>query len=143
MLGILAIGLIKISVSFLYQHIFDKRSFRIVINVWIVILSLWVVAFLLATLLQCGKVRYLISKSPQDEVDHCGSAIPAGYGMVGSDVATDLITLVLPIPMVRLAGSSTCVQVTHCRCRFGASRCPLPGKLHWQRCSWLDFCKYQ
>lgn len=40
--------------------------------------------------------------SPQEYADHCWNAFPVGYGMVMSDAATHLITLILPIPMARL-----------------------------------------
>ncbi len=38
--------------------------------------------------------------TPQEYMDQCGSAISSGYAMVASDIATDLITLIIPIPVV-------------------------------------------
>ena len=63
-------------------------------------LVLWTAAFVIAGLAECGSHLLALFGTPQAYLDHCGSAIPTGWAMVGSDVATDVITLILPIPMV-------------------------------------------
>lgn len=55
---------------------------------------------MIAGLAECGSHLLALFGTPQAYLDHCGSAIPTGWAMVGSDVATDVITLILPIPMV-------------------------------------------
>ena len=60
----------------------------------------WTASFVVAGLAECGSHLKAIFGTPQDYLERCGHAIPTGWAMVGSDVATDLITLVIPIPMV-------------------------------------------
>jgi len=100
LLGILTLGLIKLSVCLLYWQLFARVVFRRFLMVWIIILVGWTLAFVLSGLLECGSHLNAIFGTPKDYLDHCGSAIPSGWAMVGSDVATDFITLVIPIPVV-------------------------------------------
>lgn len=38
--------------------------------------------------------------TPTEYLEHCGSAIRSGYAMVGTDIATEFITLIIPIPVI-------------------------------------------
>ncbi|OTA99108.1 hypothetical protein M426DRAFT_95697 [Hypoxylon sp. CI-4A] len=100
LLGITALGLVKLSACFLYWHLFAKVMFRRFLIVWMVIIVAWATSFVLAGLLECGSHLTAIFGAPQEYLDHCGSAIPSGWAMVGSDMATDLITLIIPIPAI-------------------------------------------
>lgn len=110
LLGILALGLIKTSVSLLYWHLFAKVKFRRFLIVWIIILIVWTTSFVLAGLLECGSHLKALFSTPQEYLHRCGSAIPSGYAYVGSDIATDFITLVIPLPVVSVC-SSTCYRI--------------------------------
>ena len=74
--------------------------FRRVLIVWIVILLAWTLSFVIAGLAECGHHLKALFSTPQSYLKNCGSAIPTGWAMVGSDIATDVITLIFPIPMV-------------------------------------------
>ncbi|KAF2709231.1 hypothetical protein K504DRAFT_406182 [Pleomassaria siparia CBS 279.74] len=100
LVGILAIGLIKLSVSLLYWHIFSKVKFRRFLTVWIVFLVLWTTGFIIAELLECGVHPLKIFGSRQDVKDYCPAVHDIGYALAGSDIATDLITLLIPLPLV-------------------------------------------
>jgi len=100
LLGITALGLIKLSICFLYWDIFAKFKFRRFLVIWMIIIGVWATSFVLAGLLECGSHLKALFGHPQEYLDHCGSAITTGWAMVGSDVATDLITLIIPIPVV-------------------------------------------
>ncbi|KAK0672899.1 hypothetical protein QBC41DRAFT_7723 [Cercophora samala] len=100
LIGIVALGLIKLSITFLYWHLFATVMFRRFLICWMVVLVLWIVGFVLAGLLECGTHLTAIFGTPQDYLDHCGAAIPAGYGMVGSDILTDVVTMLIPIPVI-------------------------------------------
>ncbi|KAI1093973.1 hypothetical protein F5B19DRAFT_491014 [Rostrohypoxylon terebratum] len=100
LLGIATLGFIKLSVCFLYWQLFAKVIFRRFLIVWIIIIIVWATSFVLAGLLECGSHLTALFGDPQEYLDHCGSAIPSGWAMVGSDMATDLITLAIPIPAV-------------------------------------------
>jgi len=107
LLGIAALGFIKLSVCFLYWHLFSRVMFRRFLIVWIGIIIVWATSFVLAGLLECGSHLLAIFGEPQEYLDHCGSAIPSGYAMVASDVLTDLITLLIPIPVILSLQMST------------------------------------
>ncbi|KAL9089892.1 MAG: hypothetical protein Q9159_002249 [Coniocarpon cinnabarinum] len=99
--GIPTLGLIKISISFLYRRIFGhKTSFRRVIDIWIVLMILWTVAYEITGLAECGSHLKALFGTPIQYLHRCGSAIPAGYAMVGSSIASDFITLLIPLPMI-------------------------------------------
>ncbi len=100
LLGIAAVGLIKLSVTFLYWHLFAQVKFRRLLIVWMVVTTAWATSFVLSGLLECGSHLTALFGQPQEYLDHCGSAIPSGWAMVGTDIATDLITLLIPIPVV-------------------------------------------
>ncbi|KAI0180667.1 hypothetical protein GGR52DRAFT_521182 [Hypoxylon sp. FL1284] len=100
LLGTAALGFIKLSVTFLYWHLFAQVKFRRFLIVWMVVITAWATAFILAGLLECGSHLSALFGQPQEYLDHCGSAIPSGWALVGSDVGTDLITLLIPVPVV-------------------------------------------
>jgi hypothetical protein len=68
--------------------------------VWMVIIVIWMTSFVLAGLLECGTHLWAVFGTPTEYLQHCGSAVPSGYAMVGTDIATDFITLTIPIPVV-------------------------------------------
>ena len=88
------------SVVLLYRRIFIGSVFNIVTLVWTGVIVLWTVGFIMAGLLECGSHITALFASPGDYARFCGSAILAGRGMVASDVVTDIITLIMPLPMV-------------------------------------------
>lgn len=81
--------------------------FRRFLIVWMVIIVIWATSFVLAGLLECGSHLKALFGEPYEYLHHCGSAIPSGWAMVGSDIATDLITLMIPIPVVMKLQMST------------------------------------
>ncbi|KAK4170120.1 hypothetical protein QBC43DRAFT_679 [Cladorrhinum sp. PSN259] len=100
LIGITALGLVKLSVTFLYWHLFARVMFRRFLIFWMIIVTTWAVAFVMAGLLECGRHLKAIFGEPQEYLDHCGSAMPSGYAMVASDILTDFVTLVIPIPVI-------------------------------------------
>lgn len=96
-------------------------------------LVLWTAAFVIAGLAECGSHLLALFGTPQAYLDHCGSAIPTGWAMVGSDVATDVITLILPIPMVSCPeavaskASSALLTLTSDLVAANASSSQVPG----------------
>lgn len=65
-----------------------------------VVIIIWAASFVLAGLLECGTHLKALFGEPQEYLDHCGAAMPSGYAMIASDILTDLITLLIPIPVV-------------------------------------------
>ncbi|KAF2826768.1 hypothetical protein CC86DRAFT_416502 [Ophiobolus disseminans] len=83
LLGVLALGLIKTSVCFLYWHTFAMVRFRRFLIVEILVIIAWTMAFILAGLLECGKHLKALFGTPDEYLNRCGSAIPS----VGASVA--------------------------------------------------------
>ena len=102
LLGVFATGLIKLSFTFLYYRIFNKPLFRRVFIIWIILLILWTTASCLAGLLVCGSHFMALFDSVAVYNQYCGAALPIGIAIVGSDVGSDLVTIIIPIPMVCL-----------------------------------------
>lgn len=94
-------GLIKLSALFMYRRIFvvNKRSpFGIVTMVMIVICSLWTVGFFLAQIFGCGS-NFSAPFGTLADVSSCNTNMRLDALMI-SDLITDILVWVLPIPMV-------------------------------------------
>ncbi|KAM7206458.1 hypothetical protein V8F20_002807 [Naviculisporaceae sp. PSN 640] len=104
LLGVAGTGCVKLSVCFLYWHLFARVVFRRFLAVWTTIVALWTVGFLITGFFQCGTHLLAVLGTPEDYFTHCKAAVPAGYAMMGSDVLTDFITLIIPIPVIMSLG---------------------------------------
>ncbi|KAF2263330.1 hypothetical protein CC78DRAFT_581612 [Lojkania enalia] len=100
LIGIFAVGIIKLSVSLLYWHIFARVKFRRFLMGWIILVAAWTVGFVLAEIFECGAHPLKIFGTRHDVETYCSHAHDIGYALVGSDVATDLGTLLIPLPLV-------------------------------------------
>jgi hypothetical protein len=101
--GILAIGFIKTSVSFFYLQVFCTQNYRPFIIAWIVIMTLWTISFFTAFLAICGDHGVFSSRIFSDAKNvkkYCGSTRQLDFGVLISGTLSDLLTVLLPIPMV-------------------------------------------
>jgi len=101
-IGIFAVGMVKLSVSLLYYHLFALVRFRYFLLFWIAIIIAWTITFIVAELLECGSHPLMIFRSSMDIAKYCPSIHSIGYALAGSDIGTDLITLLIPVPLVRI-----------------------------------------
>ncbi|KAF1974067.1 hypothetical protein BU23DRAFT_598633 [Bimuria novae-zelandiae CBS 107.79] len=98
---IAGLGLVKLSVVFLYRRIFKVvKPFHLYSIGLIILLSAWAIGFLLANLFQCGTRLWALWKSNAAMLRYCKASAPASYGFVVSDIVTDVLVLVSPIPIV-------------------------------------------
>ncbi|KAL5371989.1 hypothetical protein DPSP01_013835 [Paraphaeosphaeria sporulosa] len=101
--GILAIGFIKTSVSFFYLQIFSVPKYRPYIIAWIVIMTLWTISFFTAFMAICGDHGIFSSRShmnPAVQKRECGSTQMLDFGVLISGTVSDLITVLIPLPMI-------------------------------------------
>lgn len=95
-------GLIKLSTIFLYRRIFmvmKHRRFDIASIVVAAICTLWTIAFFFATIFGCGThVEYAWGSLGQ--IMSCNTNARLD-GMMISDLITDIMVWILPIPVVR------------------------------------------
>lgn len=96
----LAFGVIKISVLLAYRRIFRGKAFNIVSLCMIVICTLLALAFLITSALQCHVRNWSLKYVAWSHRRHCIQAATSWSGYAISDVITDLIILLIPLPLI-------------------------------------------
>ncbi|KAI9660343.1 MAG: hypothetical protein M1821_009693 [Bathelium mastoideum] len=99
----LALGCIKLSFLFFYRRIFNHKgrgnSINIVTLVTIVIVTIWSVGFFLGFMLTCpGHIPAYWNEATRQEL--CWDTKNFLFAYTWSDVCTDLIIILMPIPMI-------------------------------------------
>ncbi|KAI1326099.1 hypothetical protein F5Y16DRAFT_237452 [Xylariaceae sp. FL0255] len=98
--GTLGVGFVKLSTCFLYLHLFGKLRFRPFLIFWTIIITLWTLTFFIFLFAECGLHYEALYQATAEYDKYCKSAIPSGWIQAGTDVGTDLVTLLIPIPVV-------------------------------------------
>ena len=96
----LTFGAIKLSVLFLYQRIFLGKIFRIYSIAMCCIIASWSLAFFFAFAFQCGTHPEYWWTSIETITKYCDNDKWSDLGFAVSDVATDLMVLVTPLPII-------------------------------------------
>lgn len=99
LIQILAVGTIKLSILFLYRRIFRGRGFGIFNWVLIGVVTAWTITFFIAYFAACGIAARL--ETIGDLKTECVNVFALVVAMTASDVAVDLVILILPVPFVR------------------------------------------
>lgn len=98
---ILLLGLVKISVVLLYRRLFRVKSwFRIYSVILIVFLALWTTGFFFAKLFQCGTRMWSFWTISAERDRICKASDPISNWFTISDVATDVVVVLSPIPVL-------------------------------------------
>jgi hypothetical protein len=101
LLGILSIGLIKISVILLYRRIFAiKRFFSIYSSILLVLTATWTLGFLTASIFQCRTHPAAAWTSVKAIRQYCYDTSPATTARALTNVVMDLMIVVSPMPIV-------------------------------------------
>ena len=96
----IAFGLIKISVLLAYRRIFRGRTFNIASLGMITVCTLLAVSFLFTSAFQCHVRNWSLQYLDWSHRHHCIQAEISWSGFAISDVITDLIILLIPVPVV-------------------------------------------
>lgn len=100
-LGILSIGLIKLSVLLLYRRLFNvSRIFNIYSAVLIVLTVLWTIGFLAANIFQCGTYPAAAWTSGKMLLKYCDDISTATTSRAITNVVMDLLIVVSPMPII-------------------------------------------
>ncbi|TRX87975.1 hypothetical protein FHL15_011116 [Xylaria flabelliformis] len=100
-LTVLALGTLKSGVVMFYRRIFVGDRFRKISLAVILFIALWTVAFFFATVLEGnGQNLNLIWKSLVTFIGQCQKYKTIQLAHCASDVTTDLIVLLLPLPSI-------------------------------------------
>lgn len=100
-LSILAIGVIKLSVVFLYRRIFSiSRIFNIYSTFLIGLIITWTLGFLGANIFQCGTHPEAVWTSVSMILKYCDDTVSATAALALSDLIMDLMIVIAPMPIV-------------------------------------------
>jgi len=74
--------------------------FRRLLIVWTTIVVVWLVGAVLGFFFQCGTHFTAPLGSPDEYARYCTHTAAIGYAVVASNMATDLLTVLIPIPVI-------------------------------------------
>ena len=95
-----ALGLLKLSVCLFYRRIFRGRKFNIISWITIGVIVLWMVAFFVTIAAACGKHFEANWGSLAALKQECVDTFRVLLTYTITDVAVDLVLIVMPIPLV-------------------------------------------
>ena len=101
---ILALGIIKLSITLYYRRVFvisRGTLFDWVTKVVSVIVVLWTTAFVFSFIFSCGTHFFANWGSVEEVVKYCGASTNATNAFVVSDLITDITIWCLPWLVVR------------------------------------------
>lgn len=96
----LAFGIIKLSVLWFYRRIFVGRIFNVYSVCACVVVVAWLLSFFFATVFQCRTEPWAYWGSYRQYFAYCDKTDDEGIALVISDLVTDLLVLVTPIPII-------------------------------------------
>lgn len=100
---------VKTSIVFFFRRLFvthKNAAFDIITKATIVIIFLWTLTFVLEIIFACGSHLAANWGSPEAQDLYCSKiGFTSTDGLVGSDLALDVILLVLPIPKASHMGA--------------------------------------
>ena len=102
LMQVLAIGFVKLGCMFLCGRIFREGTRRAVNVLWTCVtgfIGVWTVGFFFALLLACGTHSWWLWDS-LDGKARCASTMILQNAYAVTDVVTDLLVLIFPIPLV-------------------------------------------
>lgn len=133
------LALIKLSVLFLYQRIFNVPMFRKIVKVMISIVGLWTVSSLLLNLLKCGhQIESNFSQTVEDANQHCADMPYLMLAYIISDICVDLLILAQPIPTVGLSRKYSRLKCKNILTLSGVEAKGVEGKTRGDNRDFLD-----
>lgn len=99
---IFALGTMKLSVIYFYRRVFRGRTFDFYSKSMIAIVGVWITAFFLATLFECGTRFGYMWSGTLHESPHCTNSVMYHNAYAISDLITEVLILAMPIPIVRV-----------------------------------------
>ena len=100
---VLAYGFIKLSIIFFVRRIFNVTNgtwFNVFSTALVIIDIVWTLGFFLAFLCGCKTRTWANWSTLEDVTIYCGNGLAAEMALVCSDLIIDILTFILPLPMV-------------------------------------------
>ena len=113
---ITALGLTKLSVIYFCRRVFvvqKKMIFNTVSNILSMLVACWTLGFLFSFAFDCRLHFSANWGSAEDIIRYCGGGQAGEKALAISDLVTDLLVILLPMPMVRLLVSKCFPTVRH------------------------------
>ncbi|KAF4629084.1 hypothetical protein G7Y89_g9066 [Cudoniella acicularis] len=95
-----AFGAIKLSVLLFYRRIFRGKWFNIATWILMVMVVLWTVGFTAVFVFQCKLNLWAAWSTLGDMVQNCVPGIPTAEALTLTDILTDILILLVPIPCI-------------------------------------------
>lgn len=100
-IGILSIGLVRLSVVLLYRRIFTvSRVFNVYTSALLILVVTWITAFLLANIFQCGTHPEAAWTSAKMLYKYCYDTSPATTARLLTNLILDLMILGAPMGII-------------------------------------------
>ncbi len=102
---LIAYGLVKLSITYFLRRLFvvgKSGTFNLVTNAVVILITLWLIAFLGLFIFHCGSNVKNSWGSLATISTTCKYSFTAELGMASSDLILDVLIFVLPFPMVRI-----------------------------------------
>ncbi|KAI0101390.1 hypothetical protein GGR51DRAFT_530564 [Nemania sp. FL0031] len=74
--------------------------FRRFLIFWTIIIILWTITFSIIHFAECGDHLLALFSQTEDYTRYCKVSIHSGWAYVGTDIFTDVVTLIIPIPVI-------------------------------------------
>ena len=114
---VLASGFLKLSIACFYRRLFvtaRKTLLDWTIKTAIVIVVLWTISFFVGLVFSCGTHISANWGSVKEQEDYCGAGANLANALVVSDLLTDVMILVLPLPVVGSLWIRMCFHTQLC-----------------------------
>ncbi|KAL2853585.1 hypothetical protein BJX68DRAFT_265052 [Aspergillus pseudodeflectus] len=99
-LSVWALGCLKLSILLSYRRLFSIGRAKLINSALLLVTVVWTVTFTIALIVQCGSHFGSRFRSLQQIEANCANVFEISIALVATDVAVDLIILVIPIFMV-------------------------------------------
>ncbi|KAI1761369.1 hypothetical protein GGR53DRAFT_469368 [Hypoxylon sp. FL1150] len=97
----LVLGCTKASFLFFYKRIFSvKQSTKVLLTGLIALIAIWTAGFFLVTVFECGSNIWAMWGTEQDLLTRCVSTWPLALSIGITDLITDVIIIIIPVPLI-------------------------------------------
>ena len=89
---------IKFSILLFYKRLFPTQRMKLACNMIGIFLIVWYLAFQITAIVQCIPTSFYWNK--RTEHGHCIKIVPFYTALASTNVVTDVVLLILPMPLV-------------------------------------------
>ena len=142
-MSVLVLGTVKLSVVFFYRRVFRGSHFDVYSKAMIALILLWTTAFFFTVLFECRTDFKYLWSTLHDLLTHCSDDVLYQKAMIISDVITDALIIVMPLPVVSICQLLSVGERKADYARCCAFKCQAQRRLPsvesscWVLCEWI------